>query len=109
MLYEAGSRDPLHPFSSKKFDELVKETEGDEADANRNFEVNHQDLKRTDGGFPDERSMDDPFGLLARDRLKQRGNPPKQQKIAPGPNSHGYPTETGFWQQALSKYKVVFK
>jgi hypothetical protein len=106
IIYEAGSRDPEDPFGTRSFKKLVKETEGKDAEANRNFEVNHQDLKRDSGNFPDERDMNEPFGLEADKRIAERGTPREEQETSDPNPPQGYPSEKDWWQQALSQYDV---
>lgn len=43
IIYEAGQRDPMDPFSKKSFDRLVKENEGDAAE--ESFTVNKELLE----------------------------------------------------------------
>lgn len=105
ILYETGSRDPLHPFSPDKFEDLVKETESD--GENRSFEVNLQNAKRNSGNFPDERDLDAPYGLDANKRIKKRGEV-GTDKFKASKAPQGYPTQKSCWLKALGeKYKVV--
>ena len=111
MLYEAGGRDPLHPFSNQTFDKLVKETEGQDVDpedadaACRNFDINTQSLKRNSGNFPDERDMNDSFGLGADERIAKRGTLNIQEKKPSSQPPLGYPTQRDSGMKALSQYE----
>ena len=106
FIYEAGGRDPEHPFSDETLEQLADESEGESG----GWEIDLRNSSRKEkGGYPSEE--EDEWGYNRDVKCY-----PSYYSKKGSPRGKGYPIEKNWWQKALSfklevesKYNVVVK